>query len=60
MYQNDPEGKGEPIEIDFTPPWPRLSMISELEKELKIEMPKDLELEETRKFLEELVLIKFR
>ena len=44
----------EPIEIDFTPPWPRLSMIAELEKELDVQIPKDLYAEETRQFLDDL------
>ncbi|GMH33872.1 hypothetical protein BSKO_01706 [Bryopsis sp. KO-2023] len=54
MYNNDPDGKGEPFEIDFTPPWPRLSMVAELEKELGVTIPKDLSTEEARLFLAEL------
>ena len=44
----------EPIEIDFMPPWPRLSMIAELEKELDVQIPTDLYAEETRQFLDDL------
>lgn len=38
----------EEIEIDFTPPFKRIPMISTLEEILKIKFPKDLESEETR------------
>lgn len=54
-YQSDPDGKGEEIEIDFTPPWPRLSMVKELNKLLDVEIPIELESEESRSFLEALV-----
>jgi lysyl-tRNA synthetase class 2 len=40
------------IEIDFTPPWPRVSMISELEKCLGEKIPGALESEEAHAFLE--------
>jgi lysyl-tRNA synthetase class 2 len=40
----------EPIEIDFTPPFRRISMIQGLE-EAGIKIPKDLETEETRLYL---------
>jgi len=53
-YQNDPDGKDDPVEIDFTPPWPRMSMIKELNKILEVEIPIDLESETTRQFLEDL------
>ena len=36
--QTDTE-KGEPMEVDFTPPFKRVSMISELEKILKVKIP---------------------
>lgn len=55
QYQNDPDRKSDPIEIDFTPPWPRLSMVAELEKQLDVTIPKDLATEESRAFLENLV-----
>lgn len=54
-YQSDPDGKGEEIEIDFTPPWPRLSMVKELNKLLDVEIPIELESEESRSYLEALV-----
>ena len=40
------------IEIDFTPPWSRVSMISELEKCLGEKIPGALESEEAHVFLE--------
>ena len=40
------------IEIDFTPPWPRVPMIPTLEKHLGVTVPQDLEAEETRAFLD--------
>eukprot|EP01023_Acetabularia_acetabulum_P054369 TRINITY_DN6130_c0_g1_i6.p2 TRINITY_DN6130_c0_g1~~TRINITY_DN6130_c0_g1_i6.p2 ORF type:complete len:327 (+),score=72.44 TRINITY_DN6130_c0_g1_i6:348-1328(+) len=43
-----------PIEIDFTPPFKRISMVSGLEEVLKVQIPKDMESEETRQFLIEL------
>eukprot|EP01025_Chloroclados_australasicus_P010885 TRINITY_DN1460_c0_g1_i1.p1 TRINITY_DN1460_c0_g1~~TRINITY_DN1460_c0_g1_i1.p1 ORF type:complete len:506 (+),score=92.44 TRINITY_DN1460_c0_g1_i1:191-1708(+) len=41
----------DPVEIDFTPPFKRISMVSGLEQELGIEIPKDMESEDTRQFL---------
>lgn len=43
-----------PIEIDFTPPWRRISMVSGLEEALNVKLPGDLESEETRAFLMQL------
>jgi len=40
-----------PIEIDFTPPFKRISMISGLEEVLKVKLPNDLSSEEARLFL---------
>ena len=40
--------------INFKPPFKRVDMIKELEKELKVEFPKNLETEETRQFLDDL------
>eukprot|EP00879_Flechtneria_rotunda_P025430 GHRR01027026.1.p1 GENE.GHRR01027026.1~~GHRR01027026.1.p1 ORF type:complete len:510 (+),score=160.54 GHRR01027026.1:307-1836(+) len=45
----------DPIEIDFTPPWRRISMLSELETCLGEKLPQPLESEECRKKLVELV-----
>jgi len=49
-------GKGEPLEVDFTPPFRRMSMLEELEKELKFTFPKDMDLntDAARKFLDDL------
>lgn len=48
-------GPGEdPVEIDFTPPWRRISMVSGLEEKLGVTIPKDLYSEESRAFLEKL------
>lgn len=46
--------ESDPIEIDFTPPWRRISMVDELEKVLEVTIPKDLYSEEARNFLEKL------
>ena len=51
----DPDRNGDPIQIDFTPPWKRLSMVTELEKQIGEEIPKDLHTEEARQALEALV-----
>jgi lysyl-tRNA synthetase class II len=48
-------GPGEPpVDIDFTPPWRRISMIEGLEEKLGVTIPKDLYSEEARAFLEKL------
>ena len=39
------------IEIDFTPPFKRISMIESLEEELGVQIPRDFEAESTRDFL---------
>ena len=44
--------------IDFKPPFKRIEMIPELEKELGVKFPENLESEETRKFLDELCVQK--
>jgi len=50
MYHaNGPEE--DPIEIDFTPPFKRYSMIAELEKVLEVKFPEDISSEETNAFL---------
>jgi lysyl-tRNA synthetase class 2 len=37
--QYHPDGpEGEPIEIDFTPPWPRISMVEEIEKKSGVKL----------------------
>ncbi len=43
------------VEIDFTPPFRRISMLSGLEEALGVAFPADLDSEEARLFLVELV-----
>ena len=45
----------EPVQIDFKPPWKRISMISGLEEALEVTFPKELASEEARVFLAKLV-----
>lgn len=40
-----------PVEIDFSPPWPRVPMVEGLGQALGVAMPADLETEEARLFL---------
>ena len=42
-----------PVEIDFTPPFKRFSMVADLEKALNIKIPMPLESDEANKFLKE-------
>lgn len=35
----DAEGKGEPIEVDFSPPFRRVDMLGELQKVLEVKFP---------------------
>ena len=51
-HANGPDN--DPIEIDFTPPWRRVSMIEELENVLEVSMPQDMYSEEARSFLDKL------
>jgi len=54
--QYHPDGPdGEPIEIDFTPPWPRYSFVEEIEKRSGKKLRRDFESEESRKELDDLV-----
>jgi len=43
--------EGEVIEIDFQPPWPRYSMVEELEKRGKFKIPRPLDSDECAAFL---------
>jgi len=52
-HPDGPEGK--PIEIDFTPPWPRISMVEEIEKKAGIKLGRDFSDEATVKALDDLV-----
>jgi lysyl-tRNA synthetase class 2 len=45
------DSSSEPIEIDFTPPFKRISMISTLEEALKVKFPRPLNSQECNKFL---------
>jgi lysyl-tRNA synthetase class 2 len=47
-HANGPEA--DPVEIDFTPPWRRISMVSGLEEACGFKLP-DIESEECRLFL---------
>ncbi|KAL4449030.1 hypothetical protein ABPG77_007747 [Micractinium sp. CCAP 211/92] len=51
-HPDGPEGKA--IEIDFTPPFRRISMCAGLEEALNVKLPADLDSEEARLFLVEL------
>merc|ERR1719499_1610934 len=51
--QYHPDGpEGEPIEIDFTPPWPRISMVEEIEKKSGVKLDRDFASEPARKMLD--------
>lgn len=53
------EGLGEPLEIDFTPPFRRMSMLEQLQKELGVTFPEfDLNTEEARKYFDGLCVEK--
>ena len=55
--QYHPEGKGEgkkSYELDFSTPWKRFNMIEELENQLKVKFPENLETDEANKFLSDL------
>jgi len=50
-----PEGPSkEAIEIDFTPPWPRISMVEEIERKAGVELGRDFSDPATLKALDEL------
>lgn len=51
-----PEGPdSEAVDINFKPPWRRISMVSGLEEALGVTFPQDLASEEAREFLAKLV-----
>ena len=52
-YHADGAGK-EPMEIDFSPPWARYSMVEEIEKQTGAVLPRDFETDEAVKFLDDL------
>jgi len=47
---------GEEVELDFTPPWPRVSMVEEIERLSGIQLPRDFASETSRKVLDDLVV----
>jgi len=49
-HANGPDA--DPIEIDFSPPWRRISMVEGLEQALNIVIPKDFDGDECRAFLD--------
>jgi len=54
--QYHPDGPEEPaIEIDFTPPWPRISMVDEIEKKLGTKLNRNFVEEAARAQLDEIV-----
>ena len=44
----------EEVEIDFSTPWPRISIIEELERVFEVKFPSDLNSQEANQFLDEL------
>eukprot|EP00747_Dinoflagellata_sp_TGD_P162929 gnl/TRDRNA2_/TRDRNA2_181096_c0_seq1.p2 gnl/TRDRNA2_/TRDRNA2_181096_c0~~gnl/TRDRNA2_/TRDRNA2_181096_c0_seq1.p2 ORF type:complete len:556 (-),score=165.44 gnl/TRDRNA2_/TRDRNA2_181096_c0_seq1:41-1708(-) len=52
-HPDGPEGKA--VEIDFTPPWRRISMVEEIEKKTGKKIPRDFTAEATRKMLDDIV-----
>mmetsp|Transcript_15391 Transcript_15391/g.24160 ORF Transcript_15391/g.24160 Transcript_15391/m.24160 type:complete len:169 (+) Transcript_15391:758-1264(+) len=53
-YHPDGPGTEKVYEIDFSPPFKRIPFIKGLEERMKVEFPKDMESEETRKWLDDL------
>ena len=57
IVRHHPDPEGEPdkvLEINFKPPFKRVSMLEELERILKVEFPKDLTTPETTKYFDDL------
>jgi len=52
-HPDGPEGKA--INIDFTPPWPRISMVEEIEMKSGVQLNRDFNTEEARQQLDDLV-----
>jgi len=50
QYHPDPSSPEKVVEIDFTTPWKRISMMAGLEEKLKVEFPKDLYTPEANQF----------
>jgi len=51
-HPNGPSG--EAIKIDFKPPWPRISMVEEIEKQSGVKLPRDFGDESSLKVLDDL------
>jgi len=54
QYHPDANDPNKVVDIDFSPPWRRVDMISELDKKLGVTIPRDFESESTRQFLDQL------
>jgi len=52
-HPDGPDGKA--VEIDFTPPWPRLPMVDEIERQSGITLPRDFNSAESVSMLDALV-----
>lgn len=51
-----PEGPDGPtVPLDFTPPWPRVSLVGEIEQKTGAKLPRDFSTDEAQQALEELV-----
>mmetsp|Transcript_87628 Transcript_87628/g.203827 ORF Transcript_87628/g.203827 Transcript_87628/m.203827 type:complete len:565 (-) Transcript_87628:96-1790(-) len=56
VIQYHPEGPDGPeMAIDFTPPWPRVSLVAEIERCAGVELPRHFSTDEARQVLDDLV-----
>ncbi|CAK9078343.1 unnamed protein product, partial [Durusdinium trenchii] len=56
VIQYHPHGPDkDAVEIDFTPPWPRVSMVEEIEKQTGKALPRSFEADSAREVLDDLV-----
>jgi lysyl-tRNA synthetase class 2 len=55
-HPDGPEKPENSVEIDFTPPWPRVPMMKTIEEKCGVKFPKDLSSEETRAMLHEQIV----
>lgn len=55
-HPDGPEHPENEVEIDFTPPWPRIPMMKGIEDKTGVKFPKDLSSEETRQMLHDLIV----
>ena len=53
-YNPDPDNLDKVLDIDFTPPWKRMSMMEELGKCLEVPLPEDISTEDAREFFDDL------